>query len=125
MVTSFERELGDFDPAGRCVLRTGYICNPSLRNHAIHRGELTCAPDQLADAIAALPTDNGLQVLDYGLASEVIKTASHRGVGMCYCRHKMEHLDRACDAPMQICMTFNNSAASLIKHGFAREVEIA
>jgi ferredoxin len=74
---------------------------------------------------AALPSDNGLQVLDYERASEVIKTASHRGVGMCYCRHKMEHMDRACDAPMQICMTFNNSAASLIKHGFARELEIA
>ena len=74
---------------------------------------------------AALPTDNGLQVLDYERASEVIKTASYRGVGMCYCRHKMEHMDRACDAPMQICMTFNNSAASLIKHGFAREFEVA
>ncbi|MGB6643067.1 MAG: 4Fe-4S dicluster domain-containing protein [Thermoanaerobaculia bacterium] len=74
---------------------------------------------------AVLPNDNGLQVLDYERASEVIKTASHRGVGMCYCRHKMEHMDRACDAPMQICMTFNKSAASLIKHGFARELEVA
>ena len=25
---------------------------------------------------------------------------------MCYCRHKMQHLGRACDAPMDICMTF-------------------
>jgi ferredoxin len=74
---------------------------------------------------AVLPTDNNLEVLDFERASEVIKTASHRGIGMCYCRHKMEHMDRACDAPMDICMTFNNSAASLIKHGFAREVEVA
>jgi ferredoxin len=74
---------------------------------------------------SALLTDNGLQVLNFERASEVIKTASHRGIGMCYCRHKMEHMDRACDAPMQICMTFNNSAASLIKHGFAREAEVA
>ncbi len=74
---------------------------------------------------AVLSSENALHVLDYERASEVIKTASHRGIGMCYCRHKMEHVGRACDAPMDICMTFNNSAASLIKHDFAREVDVA
>ena len=64
-----------------------------------------------------------LHVLDYERASEVIQTASHMGIGICYCRHKMEHLDKACDAPMDICMTFNSSAESLIKHGFARSVD--
>ena len=73
---------------------------------------------------AALPTDNTLQVLDYERASEVISSASHRGVGMCYCRHKAQHVNRACDAPMDICMTFNNTAASLIRHGFARETDV-
>ena len=42
---------------------------------------------------------NALHVLDYERASEVVRTASHRGIGVCYCRHKMEHLGRACDAP--------------------------
>jgi ferredoxin len=70
-----------------------------------------------------LSSDNALHVLDYERASEVIKTATHRAVGMCYCRHKMEHKDRACDAPMDICMTFNSSAASLSKHGHARLVD--
>ncbi len=74
---------------------------------------------------AVLPTDNTLQVLDYERASEVIESATHRGVGMCYCRHKAQHLNRACDAPMDICMTFNNTAASLIRHGFAREIDTA
>jgi ferredoxin len=74
---------------------------------------------------AMLPGDNGLEVLDYERASEIIETATHRGIGMCYCRHKMEHMGRACAAPMNICMTFNGSAASLIRHGFAREVEAA
>jgi len=35
----------------------------------------------------------------------------------------MEHLDRACDAPMNICMSFNNVAGSLIRHDIAREVD--
>ncbi len=71
----------------------------------------------------ALGDDDSLHVLDYERASEVIKTASHMGVGVCYCRHKMEHMGRACDAPMDICMTFNTSAASLIKSEFARSVD--
>jgi ferredoxin len=71
----------------------------------------------------ALPDDDALEVLDYERASWVIDDASCIGVGVCYCRHKMSHLDRACAAPMNICMTFNHSAASLVKHGFARRVD--
>jgi len=72
----------------------------------------------------AIPDDNSIAVLDYERASEVIKQAAHRGVSMCYCRHKKSHIDTACNAPMDICMTFNTSAASLIKHGHARPVDI-
>ena len=67
--------------------------------------------------------DSTLSVLDYERASEVIRTASHRGIGACYCRHKMQHLGKNCAAPMDICMTFNNTAHSLIKHGIARQVD--
>lgn len=70
-----------------------------------------------------LSNENALHVLDYERATEVIKTASHIAIGTCYCRHKMYHLDKACDAPMEICMTFNTAAASLIKHGHARRVD--
>jgi ferredoxin len=73
----------------------------------------------------ALTLENALHVLDYEKASEIIRTASHRGIGVCYCRHKMAHVGRACDAPTDICMTFNNSGASLIRHGFARAVDVA
>jgi ferredoxin len=72
-----------------------------------------------------LSSENAVHVLDYERASEVIRTASHRGVGLCYCRHKMEHVGRACDAPLDICMTFNTAAASLVRHGFARAVDVA
>ncbi|PKQ16761.1 MAG: (Fe-S)-binding protein [Actinobacteria bacterium HGW-Actinobacteria-7] len=72
-----------------------------------------------------LSNDNALHVLDYERASEVISTATHRGIGVCYCRHKMLHVDRNCDAPMEICMTFNGSAQSLIRHGYARSAEVS
>ena len=70
-----------------------------------------------------LSNENALHVLDYERASEVIYTASHMGISMCYCRHKKEHIGEACNAPMDICMTFNNTAASLIRHGHARQVD--
>jgi ferredoxin len=70
-----------------------------------------------------LSNENALYVLDYERASEVIKTASSIGIGICYCRHKMKHLGKNCDAPMDICMTFNSSADSLTRHGIARKVD--
>jgi ferredoxin len=72
-----------------------------------------------------LSSDNALHVLDYERASEVIRTASARGVGMCYCRHKMQHVGQNCDAPMDICMTFNGTAQSLTRHGYARAVDVS
>ncbi len=73
----------------------------------------------------ALSEENALHVLDYERASEVIRSASCRGVGVCYCRHKMEHVGRNCAAPKDICMTFNSSAISLTRNGYARPVDVA
>jgi ferredoxin len=72
----------------------------------------------------SLAADNTVTVMDYERASEVIQTAEHMGIGACYCRHKMEHLGKSCNAPMDICMTFSGTAQSLIKHGIARKVDV-
>ncbi|MFZ5968499.1 MAG: 4Fe-4S dicluster domain-containing protein [Bacillota bacterium] len=69
-----------------------------------------------------LSKDNMVYILDFERASHIIQSASHIGISTCYCRHKMEHVGRSCDAPMEICMTFNNTAASLIRHNYAKKV---
>ena len=77
-------------------------------------------------ALAASASANGdgrLRVLDYERSSEVIGTSDHMAVGVCYCRHKAEHVGRACDAPMNICMTFGGTADSLVRHNYARPVD--
>ena len=81
----------------------------------------------LADArpVAGSNGNGALHVLDHERASEVIQTAEHMGVGVCYCRHKAEHVGRACAAPRNICMTFGGTADSLIRHGYARRVDAA
>jgi len=63
-----------------------------------------------------------LHILDYERASHVIRQAKHRGVGLCYCRHKMEHLGQACAAPQETCLTLGNTADSLIRHGYAKAI---
>jgi ferredoxin len=71
----------------------------------------------------SLPKTLALHVLDHERATEVINTATHRAVGICYCRHKMSHVGKACEAPMAICMTFNSVAESLIRHKIARSID--
>ncbi|MEJ2525832.1 MAG: hypothetical protein P8Y73_09725 [Desulfuromonadales bacterium] len=72
---------------------------------------------------AVINPEHALHVLDYEKATQVIETASDIGIGLCYCRHKRQHQGRACDADMDICMTFNTVAASLIRSDFARRVD--
>jgi ferredoxin len=73
---------------------------------------------------SALPAEPTLEVMDYERASEVIRNASHRGVSLCYCRHKAMHAKAACDAEMDICMTFNTTGQALTRHGFARPIDV-
>ena len=91
--------------------------------------DLVCSGDTQMGRIfpqePQIPDEYALHVLDYERATNVIETASHIGISMCYCRHKALHNGTACDAPMDICMTFNTSAATLIKHGHARQVDAA
>ncbi|HSD29088.1 MAG TPA: 4Fe-4S dicluster domain-containing protein [Vicinamibacteria bacterium] len=70
----------------------------------------------------SVPAELSLQVLDHERASHVVRSASTVAVSLCYCRHKMEHVGRACDAPRDICLTFGNTARSLARHGYARAV---
>ncbi|MDO3379511.1 4Fe-4S dicluster domain-containing protein [Geoalkalibacter halelectricus] len=70
-----------------------------------------------------LSSAQALHVLDYERAEAIIDAATHIGIGLCYCRHKRAHQGRSCAAEMDICMTFNSVAASLIRHGQVRPVE--
>jgi Pyruvate/2-oxoacid:ferredoxin oxidoreductase delta subunit len=71
----------------------------------------------------ALPAGSGVQVFDYERATQVIASARHIGIGLCYCRHKMQHLGCACAAPLEICMSFGAAARSLTRHGIARRAD--
>jgi len=61
-------------------------------------------------------------VLDYERATHVIDTATCITVGICYCRHKMQHVGKGCNSPQEVCLTFNWCAESLARHGIARTI---
>ena len=65
------------------------------------------------------------EILDYERASKIIETATCITVGICYCRHKMEHKGLACNNPQDVCLTFNTAAESLAKHGIAKKISKA
>ncbi len=62
------------------------------------------------------------EVMCWERVSEGIENASCITTGQCFCRHKMEHMGLACDAPMDVCLTFNDTARYLSSHGIAREI---
>ena len=70
-----------------------------------------------------LTNEHEVTILDYERATHIIEESKHIGISMCYCRHRMSHVGKSCDAPMDICMTFNNTANSLINNNFARRVD--
>ena len=70
-----------------------------------------------------LTNENQVDILDFERATHIIESSKHIAVGMCYCRHKMQRMGMACDAPMDICMTFGNTANSLIQNNYARRVD--
>ena len=64
------------------------------------------------------------QVATYESAREIIKNAGYGAIGMCYCRHKKEHLGKSCDknAPTkEICISLGTAAKFMVRRGFAEK----
>ena len=62
------------------------------------------------------------QVTPYESAREIIKKARYGAIGMCYCRHKKEHLNESCTkgAPTrEICISLGTAAKFMVRRGFA------
>ncbi len=67
------------------------------------------------------------EVTSYDRAREIISEAGFGAVGMCYCRHKKEHLGETCDkgAPVNgICISLGSAARFMARRGFAVEKSV-
>ena len=75
------------------------------------------------DHAAAHRNGEPVEVLDYERASRLIVEAEHRALSNCFCRLKQIHAGHGCDAPLEICMSFDFAAQALLRHGHARSFD--
>lgn len=64
------------------------------------------------------------EVTSYEDARAIIRAAGYGAVGMCYCRHKKEHLGEACAKGAAIagtCISLGTGARFMVRRGFAEE----
>lgn len=67
------------------------------------------------------------EITSYDRARDIIRSAGFGAVGMCYCRHKKEHLGETCDkgAPTEgICISLGSAARFMTRRGFAPEKSV-
>jgi Pyruvate/2-oxoacid:ferredoxin oxidoreductase delta subunit len=64
------------------------------------------------------------EVLDWERATALIDQSRTRAVSVCYCRHKAEHVGRACSAPQEICLSLDAGADFVIRRGYGRAIEV-
>ncbi|HBA88185.1 MAG TPA: 4Fe-4S ferredoxin [Geobacter sp.] len=67
------------------------------------------------------------EITTYETAREIIKNAGGGAVGICFCRHKKEHLNENCKkgAPVEeICISLGAAAKFFCRRGFAQEKSV-
>lgn len=73
----------------------------------------------------SLPMGDHIEILDYDRASEVVKNASSHAVSLCACRHKAEHLGKACQHDQNNCLSFGGAADVLVHNGLAKHISVS
>ncbi|MBW1786902.1 MAG: 4Fe-4S binding protein [Deltaproteobacteria bacterium] len=73
-----------------------------------------------------IPVDRSVatnvSVLPYETARQYIEQSETISLTTCYCRHKQRLLDKGCDHPDDVCLTFGAFADFVIKRGFGRKI---
>lgn len=85
---------------------------------------------QRVGPLRALPHEGSIadsehvEILDYEKAAAIVDAASECAIGLCSCRHEKLHLgEKKCDIPLETCLSFDEAARFLIRHGMGRSAE--
>ena len=95
--------------------------------HAVYGGETQFARAFVREE--ALPEESGMpggdhsEVLDWERVGKLVETASAVSVALCPCRHKNEHLGKACDRPQRTCISLNGGAETMIHSGISERID--
>jgi len=64
------------------------------------------------------------EVLDYEKASKIIRQSGGGAISMCACRHEASHLGKACDAPIDVCLSLGGTADWLVRKGLGKPASV-
>ena len=117
---SLMKKRQDIDQPALALAMDAYLKSGAFFDLA--RPEMTQIGRTLVDE-NALQGPLTTEILPYERATQVLRDADKIGVSMCYCRHKAEHLDRACDAPSEVCLNINGGFDYVHRHGYARQID--
>ncbi len=71
----------------------------------------------------AVRPEQAVEILDYEKAHALADTFDTFSLGVCSCRHKMDHLEeRKCETPLESCLSFGSAADYLIRHKMGRSI---
>lgn len=115
---TYMRTRDDVPLADLASLFDQYMHQDDKFAHSVFQGQT-----QIGRALVreeALPDGDHNEILDWERASRLVQDATAVGVSMCACRHKAHHLGRACDAPVDVCLSLNGGAVTLARSGNVR-----
>jgi ferredoxin len=96
--------------------------DPAFLSANFGRGEQLFSMRAMPYEETITPTEY-FEVLDYEKASALIAAHDRFAIGICSCRHTMQHLGKkTCAVPLEKCSQFGIAADFMIRHNLAREV---
>lgn len=73
---------------------------------------------------SVIPLAVETEVLDYERASEIIRQSDGGAITMCACRHEASHLGKACDAPIEVCISLGGAADWIVRKGLGKPATV-
>jgi ferredoxin len=119
---TFMKQRADLPAAELAQLMTEYLYQDPQQGQA---REFFGSRTQLTRSLPYeehIPVDSA--VTPFASARKIIEQSDFAAVGMCYCRHKKEHLDERCakGAPTEeICISLGTAARFMVRRGFAEQ----
>lgn len=120
---TFMRTRGDAPMAELAQLFDQYMFEDDRFSRAIFQKQTQVGRSLVREE--SLPQGDHIEILDWERASHVVETASAHAVSMCACRHKAEHLGKACEHDQNNCLSFGSAAEVLVHNGLAKSITMS
>lgn len=117
---TFMRARDDLPMAELARLFDRYMTEDDRFARSVFQGETQLGRSLVREE--SLPENDHTEILDWERASHIIQSSEAAGVSLCACRHKADHLGKACDKPQEVCLSLNFAAEALVRSGMARAI---